>query len=366
MSTFNYIPFLKLKRNEAYALHELEKALKTNLTVFFDMPNELPFKSRADKSKPLISQKTEIFKKNIQNQIKYFEKQLDWLQEFYFDNYDVDSFIFVENKFNYQVIIDSFAKYGMIPVCGIDDRVPAHLESIINSAKAGSFITNEIAIRLVQTTYEDYDYIKDNLQNLTNTLKSHFEQITLIFDARYIDDLNSDIISINEFIQKMDNNIFSKIIITGSTIPASASELIGTNDHKDFYRREIMLFKNIINNQLQDSNLILGDYACISPDTTFLDIYAEEIQNYMTGKVYYIYQDKMFVARSSKLKGKYAPFKPLLDQTIAHPFFRGATYSEGDKYMAEKQVTGLGVTPSTIVKPNINAHVTFMLKGFTL
>ena len=46
MSDFNYCAFLKFKKYEVFALNDLTDDLKSKINVFFDMPNELPFKSR--------------------------------------------------------------------------------------------------------------------------------------------------------------------------------------------------------------------------------------------------------------------------------------------------------------------------------
>ena len=92
MSDFNYYAFLKFKKNEVFALNDLTDDLKARVSVFFDMPNELPFKSRKEKKEEfspqeLLDFKNKSFSKKIGEQIAYLESKINWLTEFYFDNY---------------------------------------------------------------------------------------------------------------------------------------------------------------------------------------------------------------------------------------------------------------------------------------
>lgn len=86
----------------------------------------------------------------------------------------------------------------------------------------------------------------------------------------------------------------------------------------------------------------------------------------MTGKIFYPYDHKLYVTRSGKTKSVLAPFKPLLDEIVSNAFYRGKSYSYGDKYIFEKQPTGLKVNASSILKPNISLHMTYMLRDFSV
>ena len=126
---------------------------------------------------------------------------------------------------------------------------------------------------------------------------------------------------------------------------------------------EVLVFKKLKEKNIQ---VDYGDYTCVSPETSFLDIYIETIQSYMTGKIFYIYGNKVLVARSSRLKGQKAPFKPLLDYIVSQPFFRKEKYSLGDKYIVDKQPNGTGINASSILRPNINLHMSYMLRDFSI
>ena len=76
-----YIPFLKFKMNEVYALNYLDDDLKVGLSVFFDLPNELPSKSHNDgvdsfSPEELLEFKTDALKKKIEAQKKYLNSRI--------------------------------------------------------------------------------------------------------------------------------------------------------------------------------------------------------------------------------------------------------------------------------------------------
>jgi len=364
-----YIPFLKFKMNEVYALNYLDDDLKVGLSVFFDLPNELPSKSHNDgvnsfSPEELLGFKTEALKKKIEAQKKYLTTKLNFLDDIFIDNYDIDPLVKIDGKtYNYKTIIDEFAPLGMIPVCGVDDRVPEHLNCVIASAKAGVFLKDKVAIRLTESAFEDYEFIEYEFEDCLANLEAAFEKIILIFDLRIVEDIETSSKQVIDFLDNLDLGKFERIIVSGSTIPKVITELIETKKNKVIDRKEVTVFK-----KLKEKNVSFdyGDYTCVSPETSFLDIYIEEIQSYMTGKVFYPYDDKLYVTRSGKTKSVIAPFKPLLDEIVSKTFYRGKSYSYGDKYIFEKQPTGLKVNASSILKPNISLHVTYMLRDFSV
>ena len=51
---------------------------------------------------------------------------------------------------------------------------------------------------------------------------------------------------------------------------------------------------------------------------------------------------------------------------MSNPFYRGHHYSFGDSFIEEKsRNTGSSVMPGTILKPTINAHMTYVLLDYT-
>ncbi len=369
VSNINYCAFLKFKKNEVFALNDLTGELKEKVNVFFDMPNELPFKSRREKkeeysAQELLDFKNKSFLKKIEEQKVYLNSKLNWLPEFYFDNYDIDPLVSMDGKtYNYQTIIDNFSQFGMVPVCGVDDRIPAHLDSILNSKKLGKFKTDKVAIRITQSVFEDYEYIEEEFNDLVNILRQNFSQIILIFDLRYILDQHINLTNLNIFLDKIVLTEFYQIMIAGSSLPKSIADLIETNKKIHMDRKEVFIFSRVIE---KIPSAYFGDYTCVPPDTNFLDLYIEDIASRMTGKIFYIYDKKVLVVRSSRLKGQRAPFKPLLDCIVSQPFFRKEKYSYGDKYIVEKQPNGTGVSASSILRPNINLHMSYMLRDFSI
>jgi hypothetical protein len=71
-------------------------------------------------------------------------------------------------------------------------------------------------------------------------------------------------------------------------------------------------------------------------------------------------------AKGSTPMGYRLQYNDICGHLVKQPFFRGAPYSFGDAYIDEKaQLAGKGVTPSSILKPTINAHIAFMWKDYS-
>ncbi len=88
----------------------------------------------------------------------------------------------------------------------------------------------------------------------------------------------------------------------------------------------------------------------------------------MAPKVIYSYDDVHFVARGGALRTHARgnlQYNDIARDLCSQPFYRGPAYSFGDKFLDDK-ANGLGnkVMPSTILKPTINAHITYMVRDF--
>lgn len=88
----------------------------------------------------------------------------------------------------------------------------------------------------------------------------------------------------------------------------------------------------------------------------------------MTPKIVYSYENKHYLIRGGALRThpraqlQYNDFSGII---VGKPFYRGIGYSFGDEYLEEKsRFVGSGVMPGTILKPTINAHISYMIKSF--
>jgi len=353
----NYTPFLKLKTNEVTALSEVDISLQYELTPFFDFPrdnkamSEEKFITKAGKAQKSIA------------------KHLKNIPSFYLDNFDIDSNLTIDGNSNYNYLLELFSNLPMIPVVGID-RNDAHINSVINAKKTSVLNGNQIAIRFTPEDFEEFELVADDIEDMLNEVIEMFEEVDIIFDCRVCINQNVNTLSLNiiDFIKKFTNTYeVNKIIITGSSIPASISDIISTDTEIEQIRNELSIFNIIFKTQSMQFNLFLGDYGVVSPNYSDINIKSSLMRTVTAPKILYPFEKKHFIIRGRGLQqygnGQYNTLSKLL---VSKHFYRGNTYSYGDNFLEEKSLNkGNQVTQSTILKPTINAHITYMLNDYT-
>lgn len=351
-----YTPFLKFKQNEAAALAEFNKRRKEVVIPFFDVP------------RPKENDEINILDR-IRKGVKQIEKSLP-NSTFYIDNYDLDDSIALKGDGQYKYILDSVSHLDAIPVVAFN-RDDAH------NLAALDYVRNKgckIAIRLNQEDIESYKLCKPELTLLWPSIaESHPEEIHLIIDFRVItQDIdvlkNIAVHFINSFIN--DFNV-DEIIISGSSIPATLSTILGTNDERSIERSEWHLWESIASSVPDSINkkLVYGDYGFISPDYSDVEFEFWLIQKVMGPKVFYTYSTKFFIIRGGAFQthpSGYGQYYAIADTIARKPFFRDMTYSYGEKYIYERSSFSptkakTGGSPGSWVKAGLSSHLTFIV-----
>ena len=356
--TISYIPFLKLKTNEIMAIKELDADLRKSLTPFFDFPyknnrTEQDFKNTADR----------IFRS--------ISRHLGDIPCFYLDNYDVDSNLIVDGGNSYAYLLEICEDLPIVPVISID-RTSEHVEAVCDAKDSGLLDADIIALRFIPEDFENYSVVDEDIREKLSDAIEKFDDIHLVFDCRIC--LNQDIDSfasnIINFIEQFSNEYFiDKVVVAGSSIPASISEILSTHNEVELERCELELFERIYQEIDNNDYMAVGDYTIVGPNYSDVDLPPHAIYNVITAKILYTFDDKHFVIRGGGIKTHarhYQQYNDLAAIIVAKPFFRGASYSFGDNYIDEKSRNeGSGVTQSTILKPTINSHITYMLRDYT-
>ncbi|MDD2791402.1 MAG: hypothetical protein PHU40_12165 [Sulfurimonas sp.] len=350
----NYTPFLKLKTNEVTALSEVDKSLQSELTPFFDFPRD-----NEDMSEEKFIIKAGKAKKSV-------AKHLKNIPSFYLDNFDIDSSLTIDGDSNYKYLLELFSNLPIIPVVGID-RNDAHINSVIDAKETGVLNSNQIAVRFTPEDFEDFELVADDIEDMLDEVIGMFEKVDIIFDCRVCIEEDTNAISSNiivfvtNFIEEYKIN---KIIVTGSSIPSSIGDVADKKDETEIQRKE----SNIHSKVAEHFEIFFGDYTIVSPYYADINIPGSIMPNIMIPKTIYSYDTKHFIIRGGSIKKHPRSYNQFNDQAqiiIRKPFYRGISYSFGDKFIEEKSRNiGKNVMPGTILKPTINAHITYMLKNY--
>ena len=286
---------------------------------------------------------------------------------FYIDNFDIDDRILIGGDDNYSYVLDTFSSANIIPVVGID-RSARRNKAVLDAKINGKILTNIVTLRISYEDIVSYALVKSEIVSLVGQLASQFEVFHLVIDNRVCHNIDSEERSglILAFLHEISVDIeFDKIIVTGSSVTASIRDLLPTNSYVTISRVEVEIF-NKVSKVLPD--VIIGDYTVVSPNYSDVKVQSELMRKVTSPKISYCYDHNLHIKRGAALDGHPRgdmQYNDLSAELIKESFFRSAKYSFGDKYIADKAIDVLkGATPSSILKPLINAHITYMLNDF--
>lgn len=348
-----YIPFLKLKNNEVSALKELSSELLANVTPLFDIPR-IKDMNAAD------------FISRIRIALKSLNSNWDKNKGFYVDVFDITPGLKPAGKDIYGYTLDKFKAFNVIPVVGLD-RDEDHLNSVVSFLKK-SPKKNRIAIRLLPADFINFDAVSDEIGELLGEIIKLSKSVDLILDARILSSVDVELVAINAaiFATKFEKMCkFRRVVISGSSIPSSVSEIVGTNGEKTIVRLEEKLWSTFkLKYKANDSVIALGDYTVISPEYSDIDISPEMFQNIATPKIIYTYTKNYYTVRGAAFKTHslgYKQYFALAQKIATKPFFRGPAFSAGDQYIDERSSgQGTSGSPGSWIKNSVNSHVSFV------
>jgi Beta protein len=352
-----YVPFLKLKGNEIMAVKELDADLRQTLTPFFDFPY---MKERTEES----------FKKTARRMFRSINRHLKDIPYFYLDNYDVNSSLTVDGNNSYAYLLSIFEDLSVVPVISID-RSDDHMQAVCEAKDSGDLKSNLIALRFVAEYFESFDVVAGDIEGRLGDTFRRFDNVDLILDCRVCLNQNLDSLtsSIKLFIQNfIDVYSVNKIIVTGSSISASIGDILETHHEVELHRVELDVFDGVYDEIGNNFNVVLGDYGIVSPNYSDISIPPEAMLNVLAPKIIYTFDRQHYIIRGGAIRTHergFLQYNDLAAKIITKPFYRGADYSFGDNYIEEKsRSVGNNVMPSTIIKPTVNLHITYMLNDY--
>ena len=339
----NYVPFLKTKNYEFKALSQLRQEIKTHIIPFLDIHRKEKEYDEETYKNHIMYVKTKILKSEI--------------YQFYIDDIDINTNFCINRRCSYDYLMKNFFDISYIPVLGIH-RIKERQEIIFSNAE---FVkTSTVAIR-INVTDLAIPMVKDKLEDIATKLSPIYSNIHLIIDCRYCE--QKDIETYSQIISKYIYEVkilFSKIIITGSSLPVSFSE-IKLHNIKEIERTEIMIWKKCSSR----ITLHFGDYTLVP--VSYYDKPRQLYYPTITAHIIYTYADKFVIYRGGRLsKEGYEQYKDICIRISQEPFFRGDKYSSGDYFLAHSTSYSKNIMPGTILAPTINSHITYMYDGFKL
>lgn len=347
-----YIPFLKSKRNEINAMGDLDSNVKQAICPFFDFPH------RKDEG-----YSPEAFAKAVRDIAQGLKKHWGANAEFYFDDLNVSQKLIVDGMYQYAHILHALNELRVIPIVDLE-RIE-HNDAVAQLKRSGVISSTAVAFRTQPIDFEDFEDSENKINNRLANIFNEFEHIDLVLDCGLCTGLSlvETARQIAAFAQKFCE-VYSKVrrvVVTGSSIPPSSSDVLETNSECVVRRHELDIIRRV--RDFHSIDLTIGDYATVSPLISEVNIAPKIMQRVMTARLTYTYQDFHYFIRGSSLRTDgYEQYFGLARTLCQQVFFRGASYSEGDQYFYEKsQCIGSNGAPGPVIKPSVVAHITYMV-----
>lgn len=345
-----YIPFLKAKRGELTAMGELAPEVKKAICPFFDFPRKKP------------DYNAEAYAATTRSIATSLKKHWGADAEFYFDDFDIAQTLEVQGEHQYAYALRVLKELQVIPVVGLD-RIK-HNAAVTRFKRDGEITSTTIAFRAEQGDFEDFEAKQDQIDYDLAAVFEEFEAIDLILDCRLCTGMNVSETAqqIAAFAQKFcaAYDKVRRVVVTGSSIPASLREVVESAATEVLVRRELAIFAKA--RGLTSIELVGGDYATVSPFYSDADFAPELFPKVTSPRLIYSFNNSHYITRGSSLaSGGYNQYVGLTKQLCGQVFFRKRN-STGEDYFYEKS-RGIGgrAMNNTVVKPSVVAHITYMV-----
>lgn len=348
-----YIPFLKAKQGELNAMSELAHNVKQAICPLFDFPRR-----NADYDSAGYADTAHRIATSLK---KHWGKE----EDFYFDDRDISQKLKVEGEEKYAYVLRALHELKVIPVVGLNRT--GHNGSVARLKRDGKIRSTVVAFRIEKTNFQDFDAVKEQLEYELDDVFKEFEEIDLILDCRLCSgfDVSETGQEIAGFAKKFSAayDKVRRVIVTGSSIPPSIGDVLEVDTTEHLPRRELAIIEKA--RDMADVDIILGDYASVSPFYSDADLDERLMQTVMTARLIYPFKGFHYFIRGGSMKTRGAKqYFALAKELCGNGFFRGPTYSSGDFYLHEKsQGLGKNATNGAVVKPSVVAHITYMVLG---
>jgi hypothetical protein len=353
VSNPRYIPFMKLKANEVGAFAMLTDAVKGRITPFFDIARKEGLTAAA-------------FVLSLKKSAKKLRRYLGDGYPFYIDNFDLPDSLTVAAQPSYASVVTELSATSFIPVVGLD-RSPAHNAAIFAAKASGEIRSSRVAIRLVEEAFSSFDLVESELADVVEDgEQAGFNEFDLVLDSRVCRNVSpsSHAGLLHGFIIQATAALdIARVIVTGSSIPASIAEVAKVLQQEEIDRIELQIVREL-REHAGMADVVLGDYTIVSPMYSEVNMPPEMLLNITAPKVLYSHGYVHYISRGGALRTHARgnlQYNDIAADLVAMSFYRGPDYSFGDEFLSERAGGGGNmVTPGSILKPTINAHITYM------
>jgi len=356
----NYIPVLRWKKAERDALAALDVKVRENITPLFELIMPAPKRDKGDYNK-ILSDSRAVLQNNLPSTIKELNKCCPIDSSAFVDVHLIDGELRATTL--KQILDDSltFAQATLVPVTHIIPVVSTDADMSTRKV-AIDYATgsdNGMCIRIDRYNLDDEDLSKI-IGNFVAQNKLDLSKTDLMIDLGVVGE-SDDAKNVSAQLARLPSlNDWRTVILSGGAFPKDLSEF---EKHSD---NQVIRHDWRVWNALRTTNLprlpLYSDYAIQHP------IFYGQIPGTNTSaSVRYADNQQWEISRGEGLRNKngagHQQYPALAQIITGQDYFKGANYSAGDKYIAERAADSSKTgNPTTWLKAGLNHHLTLTAK----
>lgn len=356
----NYIPVLRWKKAERDALAGLDVKIRENITPLFELIMPAPKRDKGDYNK-ILSDSKAVLQNNLPSTVEELSKCCPIDSSVFVDVHLIDGELRAATL--KQILDDALASAHatLIPVTHIipvvsTDADMATRKVAINYASSSD---NGLCIRIDRYNLDDKD-LAQVISDFVVQNKLDISKTDLLVDLGVVGE-SDDAKSLSVQLARLPSlNNWRTVILSGGAFPRDLSEF-EKHSHNQVIRHDWRVWNALRNTDLPRKPLY-SDYAIQHP------IFYGQIPGTNTSaSVRYTDERQWEVSRGEGLRNKngagHQQYPALAQLIIGQNYFKGADYSAGDKYIAERAADGTKTgNPTTWLKAGLNHHLTLTAK----
>jgi hypothetical protein len=352
----NYVPVLRWKKAERDALADLDVKTRESITPLFELIMPAPKRDKGDYNKILSDSRAVLQDNVLPSTINELNKCCPMDSTAFVDVHLIDGEL---RATTLKQILDgsASAQATLIPVTHIIPVVSTDADMATRSV-AVEYATssdNGLCIRIDRYNLDD-----DNLAQVINDFVTQNEldisKTDLLVDLGIVGELD-DASNVSAQLARLPSlTKWRTLILSGGAFPRDLSEF-EKHSHNQVVRHDWRIWSMLRNASLPRIPYY-SDYAIQHP------IFYGQIPGTNTSaSVRYADEQQWEISRGEGLRNKngagHQQYPALAQLIIGQNYFKGADYSAGDKYIAERAADNTKTgNPTTWLKAGLNHHLT--------
>lgn len=357
----NYIPVLRWKKAERDALATLDTRVRENITPLFELIMPAPKRDKGDYNK-ILSDSKAVLQANLPSTIEALNKCCPMDSTAFVDVHLIDGGL--RSATLKQILGDALESSSttlipvthIIPVVSTDADIATRKVAVDYAVRSD----NGLCIRIDRYSLDD-----ENLCQVINTFvaqnKLDISKTDLLIDLGIIDE-NDDANTVANQLSKLPSiDSWRTVILSGGAFPKDLSEF-EKHSHNQVTRHDWRIWNELRHNTKLPRYPYYSDYAIQHPI-----FYGQIAGTNTSASVRYADNNQWEVSRGEGLRNKngagHQQYPALAQLIIGQNYFKGESFSAGDKYITERAADSSKTgNPTTWLKAGLNHHLTLTAK----